>query len=374
MVAPPWYELPPPGYGGLEMVVAALIDALVDRGHEVTLFGAGTRTGTRARFVSTDPRPQHERLGEVIPAVRHTARVNWLLTKGGYDVVHDHTTDGPMTAAARRIPTVATVHGPVDGEMGDYYAALGDSVRLVSISRAQRLRRPGLAWAGTVHNGLPPAAIEEPSATPEGPGGMSGSAASDAARDPDKPVLWLARFTADKGPDLAVRACRAAGVPLVLAGKANEEAEQRYLAETVEPLCDDTVRLVVNGDRDTTRQLLREARCLLMPIRWHEPFGMVLIEAMAVGTPVVALRRGAVPELVRHGVTGWLADEPEELPALLHKVWELDPAACVAHVRRNFTAEVMAQRYERVYLDALRGLGVRRRIVRQRRGDRAVRT
>src|SRR5579859_1134024 len=235
MVAPPWYELPPAGYGGLEMVVATLVDALVDRGHEVTLFGAGTRTGTRARFISTDPDLQNARLGEVIPAVRHTARVNWLLSKGGYDVVHDHTIDGPMTAAVRRIPTLVTAHGPVDGEIGDYYGALGETVRLVSISRAQRMRRPGLAWVGTVHNALPPSAIEEPSPSPEGP---PGSAASGAAHDPDKPVLWLARFTSDKGPDLAIEACRAAGVPLVLAGKANEKAEQRYLAETIEPMCD----------------------------------------------------------------------------------------------------------------------------------------
>src|SRR5215471_13274881 len=98
MVAPPWYELPPQGYGGLEVIVAALVDALVDRGHEVTLFGAGTRTGTRARFVSTHPEPQYPRLGELLPAVLHTARVNRYIADGDFDVVHDHTADGPLTA------------------------------------------------------------------------------------------------------------------------------------------------------------------------------------------------------------------------------------------------------------------------------------
>jgi glycosyltransferase involved in cell wall biosynthesis len=250
-----------------------------------------------------------------------------------------------MTAAVRRTPTVVTLHGPADGEFGDFFEALGDSVRLVAISEAQRLERPGLSWAATVHNALPASAID---ARPR--------------HDRDGPVLWLARFTADKGPDLAIEACRSADVPLVLAGKCNELTERRYLKKTVQPMLHDGVELVLNGDRGTTQRLLREARCLVMPIRWNEPFGMVMIEAMAVGTPVVALRRGAVPEIVRHGVTGWLADDPAELPDLLKRVDELDPAACVAHVREKFSAGLMARRYERVYLDALARPLLRRRI------------
>ena len=348
MVAPPWYELPPSGYGGLEVIVSALVDGLVDLGHEVTLFGAGTRTRTRARFVSTDPQLQYPRLGELMPAVLHTARVNRLLAAGDFDVVHDHTTDGPMTAPVRRTPTVVTVHGPVDGEFGDYFEALGDTVRLVAISKAQRELRPRLAWAGTVHNALPDAALDGPPDTSE--------------TGPDRPVLWLARFTADKGPDLAIEACRAAGLPLVLAGKCNEKIERRYLAEVIEPRLHDGVRLVVNAERAETLGLLAQARCLIMPIRWNEPFGMVMIEAMAAGVPVVGLRRGAVPELVRHGVTGWLADDPAELPDLLHRVGELDPQDCVGHVRAKFSASLMAQRYERIYRDALRKPVLRRRI------------
>jgi glycosyltransferase involved in cell wall biosynthesis len=358
MVVPPWYELPPAGYGGLEVIVAALVDGLVERGHDVTLFGAGTRNGTRARFVSTDPEPQFRRLGEVMPSVLHTARVNRLLAEGDFDIVHDHTTDGPMTAPTRRTPTVVTVHGPVDGEFGDYFEALGDTVRLVAISKTQRQERPNLPWARTVYNALPSDAFD------------------DRPRRGDGPVLWLARFTPDKGPDLAIEACREAGVPLVLAGKCNEKAERRYLAESVKPLLHDGVRLVINADRAKTQRLLRRARCLVMPIRWSEPFGMVMIEAMAAGTPVVGLRRGAVPEVVRDGVTGWLADEPEGLPALLRKLDQLDPADCVAHVRANFGADLMARRYELVYVDALARPVLRQRIptlTAPRRGDRAVR-
>jgi glycosyltransferase involved in cell wall biosynthesis len=335
MVVPAWFEVPPKGYGGLEVIAAALVDGLVDRGHEVTLFGAGTRTGTRGRFVATINELQQARLGELMPAVVHTARVNRMIAEGNFDIIHDHSTDGPMTAPARHIPTVVTVHGAVDGEAGDYFAALGDTVRLVAISRAQRMLRPELAWVATVHNALPADAL----------GGGPPSR--------DGPVLWLARFSADKGPDLAIEACKAAGLPLVLAGKCHEPVEKRYLEEVINPMLTDSVRVVCNADRDGTQELLAKARCLIMPIRWSEPFGMVMIEAMATGTPVVALRRGAVPELVSDGVTGFICDEPEELPELLHRVHEIDPTDCVEHVRANFSAALMARRYEQVYLDVL---------------------
>jgi glycosyltransferase involved in cell wall biosynthesis len=334
MVVPPWFEVPPEGYGGLEMITAALIDGLVDRGHEVTLFGAGNRTVTKARFVSTTGELQAPRLGEPMPGLLHIARVNRLIRDRDFDVVHDHTTEGPLTAPGRAVPTVVTVHGPATGEYGDYLEALGSTVDLVAISESQRRQSPELAWTATVHNALASNEIEGGPPTPDGP------------------VLWLARFTPDKGPDLAVQACRAAGVPLVLAGKANEDDEVRYLDEEIRPLLDGRVDLVLNPDRPTTRRLLREVRCLIMPIRWPEPFGMVMIEAMAAGTPVVGLREGAVPELVRDGVTGWLADDPGQLPDLLCRVGELDPAACVQDVRDRFSAPVMARRYEQVYLSA----------------------
>jgi glycosyltransferase involved in cell wall biosynthesis len=335
MVAPPWFEVPPQGYGGAEVIIAALTDALVDLGHEVTLFGTGPRTGTRARFVPTRAELQYPRLNELYPAVLHTAEVNRLLAQGGFDVVHDHTTDGPLTAPSRKVPTVMTVHNTPGGEMGDYLAALGDTVGLVAISGSQRALRPDLNWVATVHNAVPPQEV---------PGGR---------RKADGSVVWLARFSADKGPDLAVDACRAAGLPLVLAGKCTERGEVRYLEDTIRPMLDETVDLLINCDRMCTQQVLAEARCLIMPIRWPEPFGMVIIEAMALGVPVVALRRGAVPELIRHEVTGFICDEPEELPGCLLRAGEIDPEACMAHVRDNFGAALMARRYERVYREAM---------------------
>ena len=325
MVVPPWLSVPPPGYGGLETVVAGLVDALVDRGHRVTLFGAGTEHGTAADFVSTCDDLQYERMGESLPELAHLAHVDRLVDPAGFDLIHDHTTIGPMVAGRRRVPTVATVHGNPVGEYGTVLGNTDRGVGLVAISHAQRRANPGLPWAGTVHNAMP-------------------------LRDvPRKRAPGLARFSPDKGPDVAIAACRAAGLPLTLAGKSNEPAERRYLEQVVRPLLGDDVTLVVNADRSTALRLLLDARCLIMPIQWAEPFGMVMVEAMATGTPVVALRRGAVPELVRSGVTGFVCDDADELPAALSAAAGLDPADCVAHVAENFSVERMAADYEAVY-------------------------
>jgi glycosyltransferase involved in cell wall biosynthesis len=165
----------------------------------------------------------------------------------------------------------------------------------------------------------------------------------------DGPVLWLGRFDPDKGPDLAIEACRKAGLSLVLAGKCNQKDEWRYLDEVITPLLGPDVELIVNGQRDRTDALLSQARSLLMPVRWEEPFGMVMIEAMAKGTPVVALRHGAVPEVILHGRTGMICHDETELPDALHEVHEMAPDECVAHVRTSFSVELMAERYERTY-------------------------
>jgi glycosyltransferase involved in cell wall biosynthesis len=351
MVIPPWYELPPAGYGGLERVTASLIDGLIDLGHHVTLFGAGTRTGTKARFVSTDPKLQFPRLLEAMPELVHITQVNELLAEAArsghpFDVVHDHSTVGPVTASQRDIPTVVTVHNNPVGEVEAYLSRVDHLVSLIAISHSQRRVAPDLNWHSTVHHGIE---TDVP-----------------VKREPSTgPVLWLGRFTADKGPDLAIEAARKAGLPLVLAGKANQKDEWRYLDDIVKPQLGDDVELVVNGERDRTEALLRDARALLLPIRWEEPFGMVLIEAMRVGTPVVALRRGAVPEVVLHGRTGFVCNDPADLADALHDVTDLDPVECAEHVRMSFSVPLMASRYERVYRRILAQRATQRRPDRQ---------
>jgi glycosyltransferase involved in cell wall biosynthesis len=335
MIVPPWYELPPTAYGGLEQVCTPLVDGLVERGHQVTLFGAGTKTGTKADFVSTIDELQYTRIGQAMPEMLHVCRVNQMIAEDSFDVVHDHTMVGLLTASLRPVPTVATVHGCPQSELGAFLCCLGDSISLVAISESQRRLNPDLTWTSTVHHGLP----LDPSrarATPEGP------------------VLWLARFNPEKGPDLAINACREAGVPLILAGKCNEPNEHEFFHDVVKPMLGPDTTLVMNSDRARTDQLLREAGCLLLPLRWEEPFGLVMIEAMAVGTPVVALRHGSVPEVVKDGVTGIICDDPSELPAALDAVRDLDPWACVDHVRTEFSPEKMVLGYEAIYRDQAR--------------------
>ncbi|MEU6021710.1 glycosyltransferase family 4 protein [Micromonospora sp. NPDC048871] len=331
MVVPPWLSVPPPGYGGLEQVVAGLVDALVDRGHAVTLMGAGDEHGTSGDFLATLDELQYDRLGESLPELAHLARVNHLISPADFDLVHDHSTIGPLVAGRREVPTLATVHGNPVGEYGTVLSDTDRGVGLVAISHAQRRLNPRLPWVGTVHNAM------EVGNFPR-------------KREPGQgPVLWLARFSPDKGPELAIEACRAAGLPLVLAGKCSEPVEQRYYREVITPLLGPDVTVVLGADREAVLNLLVQARCLIMPIQWEEPFGIVMLEAMATGTPVVALHRGAVPELVRPGVTGLICRRPEELPAALREAPHLDPAECVAHVARTFSVERMAAGYEEVY-------------------------
>ncbi|MEW9547582.1 glycosyltransferase family 4 protein [Nonomuraea sp. NPDC050783] len=329
MVAPPWFEVPPRAYGGIEAVLNDLVRALTKLGHQVTLIGAG-RSGTPARFLATYPKPPSDRLGEAMPEVVHAASANRLLADLDVDVVHDHSLAGPLTAAGRSVPTVVTVHGPAHGEMGEYYRLLGDSVGLVSISTAQRLLAPDLTWAGTVHNAI------------------------DVTTFPFKErkegyTLFLGRFSPDKGAHLAIDAARAAGRRILLAGKLIEPAEHEYFDSHIRPRLGEDAVYVGEADGAAKRRLLADARCLLFPIQWEEPFGMVMIEAMACGTPVVALRRGSVPEVVRPGVTGVVCDRPDELPAAIEAAGSLTPADCRAHVNRHFDAISMARGYEKIY-------------------------
>jgi glycosyltransferase involved in cell wall biosynthesis len=329
LVAPPWFDVPPTGYGGIEQVVGDLAEALTRDGHEVTLVAAG-RDGTPARLLRTYEEPPTERLGEALPEVIQAAAAARLLADLDVDIVHDHTLAGPLTAAGRRAPTVATMHGPVEGDLVEYYRQLGPDIPLVAISNAQRMIEPDLNWVATVHNGI---AVDTFPFQPEKEGWL----------------LFIGRFTPDKGPDLAIDAAKAAGRHLVLAGKVNEPDEQEYFDEVIRPRLGPDVTYVGEMDAKLKRELYAKASCLLFPIRWAEPFGIVMVEAMACGTPVVALRNGSVPEVIADGRSGIICENAEELPAGIEKALELRPADCRDHVARNFDLATMAHGYEQVY-------------------------
>ncbi|MDQ1484166.1 MAG: hypothetical protein QOF35_2242, partial [Actinomycetota bacterium] len=289
MIAPPWAGLPPHRYGGIEAVCASLVEGLVDHGHHVTLFGAG-EDKTRAKFVQTYAEPQYTRLGQSLPECAHLAAVSRVLARLDVDLVHDHTCVGLLTASVRSVPTVATMHGPMTAEVRRY---VGDcaamtrgkgSLNLVAISDDQRSRGNGLPWLGRVHNAVNVRRF------PFG------------ARKEDF-VLFLGRSSPEKGMDAAIDAARHAGRHLIIAAKCSEPAEHAYFEERIRPRLGPGVTWLGEVDERRKLDLLMRARCLLFPIQWDEPFGMVLIEAMSCGTPVVALSRGSVPELIEDGVT-----------------------------------------------------------------------
>jgi glycosyltransferase involved in cell wall biosynthesis len=333
MIAPPWQDVPPRAYGGIEEMLNGLIIALDRRGHEVTLIGAGSTTGP-ARFLGTYPKPPSDRMGDPLPDLLHAALARRMLADLVADIVHDHSLAGPLTATARAVPTVVTCHGPAHGELGDCYRALGADISLVAISHSQRGHAPDLNWLATVHNAV------------------------DVATFPfrevkDDWVLWLGRFDVCKGAHLAIDAARAAGRRIMLAGKLIEPAEHACFDEYVRPRLGDDAVYLGEADSERKRELLAAAHCLVFPVQWEEPFGMVIIEAMACGTPVVALGRGAVPEIVIDGRTGFVLQTAEELPAAIQAVDGIDPYACRSHVAQHFSLDSMAAAYEEVYRQIL---------------------
>ncbi|MGH3871409.1 MAG: glycosyltransferase family 4 protein [Pseudonocardiaceae bacterium] len=354
MIVTPYFTVPPQGYGGVEAVVADLVDPLVDRGHHVTLIGGG-RHGTRAqRFLASYAVSPVERYSEPLPEVVHAAYVAHALAECDIDVIHDHTLAGPLLARGRSMPIVHTVHSPVDSHYNDYYRSLGDTVRLVAISNAQRAGAPDLPWVATVHHAVRADTFP-------------------FQADKENFALFLGRFNSDKAPHLAIDAARAAGLPITLAGKCSELAERAYFAREVQPRLGPDITVFGVADAATKRDLFARACCLIFPICWDEPFGLVMIEAMACGTPVVALRRGSVPEIVVSGRTGIIVDHPEELADAITQARALDPADCREHVESSFTPQTMAAGYEAVYRQVLAEAAAPSQTLPEQRGYDATR-
>lgn len=331
IIAPPWFEIPPAGYGGTEAVVAAIVNGLADRGHDVTLVAAGQPRTRATQFVQVFDKPPCEELGvSPLPEVIMAARAAQALTGEEFDVIHDHSLAGPLLAVGRSTPTVSTVHGPIVGRNADYLTLLGRNINLVAISEAQRSTGPGLNWVGTVHNAV------------------------DVGTFPFTPrktdtLLWIGRFAPEKGAHTAIEAARAAGRPIVLAGKLSEPAERDFFDTVIRPRLGRTVEFVGEATAELKRELFATSAALLFPIEWEEPFGMVMIESLACGTPVVATRRASVPEIIEDGVTGVLVDRAEELPAAIEKAAALKPLACRVSAEERFDVSVMVRGYERVF-------------------------
>ena len=334
-IAPLYEAVPPRLYGGTERVVSYLTEALVQRGHDVTLFASGDSV-TSARLVSyreqalrLDPAPSKSDLATHLNMLRG---VREQLAE--FDVLHFHIDLLPMPFfedIAQR--TVTTLHGRQDKQDLALAYRRWSEYPLVSISDHQRKPMPWANWWQTIYHGLP----------------------HDLCMPPPHPsgdyLAFLGRISPEKRPDRAIEIARRAGMPLKIAAKV-DVADQRYYDETIEPLLRNAADVEFVGEINDAQksEFLGNAAALLFPIDWPEPFGLVMIEAMACGTPVVAWREGSVPEIVDDGVSGRIVDDMDAAVAAVAEVRGYDRASVRACFERRYDARVMAANYESLYL------------------------
>jgi glycosyltransferase involved in cell wall biosynthesis len=335
ILAPVWFAVPPTGYGGIEWVVSLLADALVHAGHDVSLFASGDSL-TTAELVSVFPEAPSRRIGRSQPELLHA--LNCYARAGDFDVINDHTGMlGAVLGATVSTPVVHTVHGPLEGEPGEVYDLIGKvapQVGLISISMNQRKPKPQLNWIANCHNAL------------------------DFSVYPVKPhrgdyLLFLGRMSPDKGAHRAVAVAMETGLPLKLAGKMQDPREQQYFHELVEPHLVDGIEYLGEVSHGEKVELLQNARATLFPIEWEEPFGLVMIESMACGTPVIATRWGAVPEVIEHGRSGIIVGDYREMAGALEAADDLDPFELRRYVEEEFSPEHMVHDYVAAYETAI---------------------
>ena len=329
-VVPLHVAVPPLGYGGTERVVYELTEALVHMGHEVTLFASGdSRTSARLipmvdRAINFDPL--------IDAAGYHAAMLDEVYDRASqFDIIHSHL-DYLTLPFARRVstPTVLTLHDqlarPEAGRLYERYRR----ANYVSISDSQRRDFPGLNYVATVHNAV------------------------DVDRfpfvaEPGKYLVFVGRMSPQKRPDVAIEIAKRTGIPLKIAAKIDHR-EELYFKETIEPLLDHPlIEWLGQVGEQEKRQLMANALALVLPIEWPEPFGMVFIEALACGTPVLTCPRGAAPELLTDGVTGYCSADLDALVAATRKIHRISRRGCRSYAQQRFDTQLMAAKYVRVY-------------------------
>ncbi len=330
MISTPFVPVPPRDYGGTELVVHELVEGLLDRGHDVTLFATGD-SHTRASLRSLYPRAQWPPEG--ITDLNHCSWAIREIAEGGFDLIHAHSAAalalGRLVPGTPMVYTLHHVHLPA---LSEYYRHFPD-VSFVAISQDQAGRETLVRRRTVIHHGLDPARYRW-------------------SEHPGPYVCFVGRLAREKGPHTAIDAACAAGVPIRVAGDVHPP-DQDYSRTEVEPrLLSPHVTFLGPVDTGQKVPLLRDARALLAPITWNEPFGLILIEAMLSGCPVVAFRHGSVPELIEQGVTGFIADSPEEMAGLIRPggpVDRLDRRRIRAAAVHRFNHRRMAADYERLY-------------------------
>jgi glycosyltransferase involved in cell wall biosynthesis len=332
-ICPPWIAVPPKGYGGIEWVVALLADGLAEAGHEVTLFATGdSRTRARLEYVF-EQAPGTDRINDITLDTTHTL-FSLREARERFDVLHVHAPFSTLAGAVETgLPTVHTLHGSFVPEMKRLYSFVADRVWFVAISQAQKRFDEELRYGGVVYNGID----------------MDAYAFGERKEDF---VLFLGRAAPEKGWRRAVEAAMAAGERLVSAVKIAHPTEHEEWERNIRPIIPKDFEVLGEITLQEKVDLLRRAKAVLFPIDWDEPFGLVMTEAMACGTPVIATPRGSVPEVVEEGVTGWIVDVedyPNRAAERLRRLSELDPWACRDRVQRLFSKQAMVAGYEGVF-------------------------
>jgi glycosyltransferase involved in cell wall biosynthesis len=343
-IAPTYERVPPRTFGGTELIVQLVTDALVARGHEVTLFATGD-SRTRATLRSVTPHPQRygepSRNGLAHAEYLHLANVQAAFraaANGEFDLVHNHAgIEGLVLAATSRTPVVSTMHNPFVPATQPIWDAYPWFHHAVSAASAATFPARG-ALEPILHG------IDVASFPFEG-------------RPTGGHLLFLGRFSPAKGADRAIEAARLAGRRLILAGKI-DPADAEHTRAVIEPLIDgEQIRYVGEADAAVKQRLLAGADALLFPIEWDEPFGLVMVEALASGTPVLGFRRASVPEVIEDGRTGFIVDDVEGMAQAIGRIAELDRRACRESAERRFTVERMVDDVEAMYRVVLERVG-----------------
>jgi glycosyltransferase involved in cell wall biosynthesis len=323
LVAGPWIPVPPVAYGGTERVVDSLARGFAAAGHEVVL--AAPSDSTCPVPVVPGMRPAHPGgLGSTITELSHVARAYEAMD--GVDIIHDHTLAGPLyLQRPQQVPVVTTIHGPLNIEAVDIYRAIGRKAAVIAISRDQCSRAPEVPVTTVIHHGMDVASVPVGS----GSGGY---------------LCFVGRACHDKGLLEAIMVAREAGMPLRIAVKMREQEELRYFHEVIEPLLGPNEDFVGEVDDAAKYRLMGEALAFLNPIQWPEPFGLVMIEALATGTPVIGTAVGSAPEIIDHGRTGFLG-RTEQLAGFVQEAAGLSRAACRQVARDRFGEERMVKEH-----------------------------
>lgn len=340
-VCPLWEQVPPKGYGGIEQVVSWLTEELVQRGHEVTLLASGdSQTAATLKkpcqyALRHDSKTQGDSWWDLNR--KHTAleqlQLKWLYSHAEtFDIIHSHLEMNALSfAALSATPTVHTMHMEIIPEAGQLFSQYADQ-NFISISNAQREPCPTLNYLSTVYNAID---LNDLKFYPK-------------SQAPDY-LAFVGRLSPDKGVHLAIEISQRTGIPLKIAGKCNLEVAKFYEEEVKPKIDGQHIQYLGEVSQQAKNELLGNAMATLFPITWREPFGLVMIESIACGTPVLGMSCGSVPEVIISGKTGYICDSIEEMIHCLPKVKQLSRSACRADAEARFSVRRMVDDYEACY-------------------------